>query len=258
MSDDPIVFGPFEGGDLPEELKAIIANLVGGISMNTTGLAHDRTEDEVHPAEEQLNYGPGDYVAVTQDRQVGESIGHAFEIGVVVDPAEHATTFPDWEDRLFKSYLLLNYYASNETDGDLYGWFPRTQLVKFPKDQWEQLLEMVKSGEAGNFAQPPWMTVRYHEVLAQLAQKNPDLMPPVVRCPVCDGYGVVFTVTKTMKESYAMGYNPAESDGTYPWNNSLFKVCDVAGKYTTKTTWVCNSCGEEDTLPEEIGLYGNN
>jgi len=255
MSEGPFVFGPFGPEDMPEELKNILNNLLTGVSLNQTGLAHDEHEDEIHPAEEQLNYGPGDLVAVSQgpDQQ---RIGRTLEMGVIVDPAEHAETYPDWEDRLMKSYMLLNYYTVGEDDGNLYGWFPRSTLIKFEKEHWDQMLVWLKSGNVNNEAPPSWMICRHHEVMNGLAEKNPDKRFPLVSCPTCDGLGVVITMTRTEKDAMVFGYDPnEEGSNVYPWKPGLYKVAQISHEEDIVGHWKCHRCGAEGELDEETGLW---
>jgi len=241
-------------GELPEELMKLLQGLAS--QAMSTGLAHDPHDDEVRPSEEQLSLVPGDYVAITHSEDKADS---EFIIALVADPELHAETYPDWEDRLLRSYLLLTWYSRNNQTGKV-GWVPRSKLVKATKEQWETMMGWITTGNGpSDSASPDWLISLYNHSLYGLWKANQDGMPQPIVCPECASPAVLVKLVKTETLHYCMGTKPEEAEK--PWHTDgegmeFFVVSPYHKDYTTTSSYRCIDCGHEGDLPDEIEMYG--
>lgn len=248
----------------PEDLPPEIQGILQGILRKTmdTGLGHDCTEDEVHPTPRQLALQPGDYVAVTQDKaearaSAGPDGVSAFMIGQVLDAEQHQGEYPDYDVRLMKSFILVEYFGPGETDPGNHGWFPRAKVVPTTKEKFNEMLRWCRDGLPDG-GPPAWQIIDYNQHLDELAQANPDALSRALRCPECDSVGVLITITHTHYKRFAMGHrDPEKAANGYPWKGETLYACAPYGEGQDATeTLECHSCGFKATLPSDIEMYG--
>lgn len=238
------------GGELPEELKALLQGITR--KAMDSGLAHDHAADEVMPSKEQLGLVPGDYVAITHSEQPSDS---EFMIAEVINPELHAEEFPDWEDRLLASYLFVKWYSRGNLEG-LLGWVPRAKLVLCSESQFQTMTSWIKGEETLGDNPPDWLVVLYNNALAGLADANPEGMPYPVKCPDCGGFGVLVKLTKTATEHYAMGTGHEVRDEEWKKENHWHVVTPYHKDYKTVADLLCKECGYETRLPDELEMFG--
>lgn len=236
----------FGGEDLPPEL----VQLLQGLTRRTfdSGMAHDPA-DKFMPSEAQKAIVPGDRCAVTSSREEDE-----FTIALVLDPEEHAETFPDWEERVkFQSYILANVFTPTELGGTL-GWLPRTRLVPLESEaQWDQMLRWARGIEETKGPPPEWLTRLYNKTLYGMALANPEHMALPVKCPECDSVSVVITVVHHHRNSYCMGNKPGEHEQGVR-ADALYVVTPYRENHTTVAELDCIDCKYHEQLPEEQEL----
>lgn len=240
--------------DLPEELRRILEGLMQK-SMLDSGLAHDEVAENVVPSTLQQQLEPGDYIAVT--RSDDTVLDSELVIGQIVDPELHAEEFPDWRERLTGNYpmthLLVRWYARGN-EGPNLGWFPRSKLVRFEKEHWEELKEWIDGATPPQIA-PAFVVTTYNEAVDSLWEANKDKSPKPIRCEECDSTGVVVKIVHHREDYAAFGMAPTDEVGTEHDPNRLHKLTPYGTTGYCKSWEICHDCGHERLQPDEIALF---
>lgn len=242
----------FGEGEMPEELEQLLHSLVR--KTLDTGVAHDPHDDEIRPSSLQLAIGPGDLVAITHSTEPADA---EFMIAQVLTPEEHADTFPDWEDRLLKSFLLVKWFSKNNKGGSL-GWVARAKLVQVDQPEYEEMMNWIQSDMVSlDEGPPPWLVARYNESLAAMAKVNPDHIAEPIRCPKCGSYAVLITLVHEQIRTMAMGLKPDDHGKGVHEVESLYVVAPYGKSQNFTTKLRCYDCNLDDVLPDELGLFGD-
>lgn len=214
--------------------------------MFDSGMAHDPAEDFM-PSAIQGAIEPGDFVGVTSSKDSDE-----FTVAEVLNPEDHAETFPDWKERVeINSYVCVKAYKESEPNGFL-GWLPRTRLIKVTKDQFDTMIGWVRGAEKE--PNPPiWLTKLYNETLAAMAEANPEDMATPIRCPDCGSVAVTVTIHHDHKNTYCMGNKPGEADQNVE-AKALYVVSPYRENHNTESFLDCLDCFYHLELPDEQEL----
>jgi hypothetical protein len=223
-----------------------LLNSLGFKSAFNTGLAHDPLAEDVMPSKEQLDLKPGDLCAITH----GEDITNEFTVAEIASPEDYAETFPDWETRLLKSYLLVIWRSKSNPVGSP-GWVPRTRLIKFSRREYEIMLGWMHGDDRGDDA-PFWLKRRYNEALVGIAAANPDKVPMPISCPECGSVVVIIRLIRNQVEDYCMGRFP-ESVGV----TGLHPVTTYNRRRSGEARLICEECGHEEVLSDDEEIYTN-
>lgn len=186
-------------GDVPEEIRKFLQHAVGATIFSDN--VHERIANEVMPNEEQLSLGEGDTTIISSEDDAHSST--EFQVLKIMDPSEHADDFPDWEERLFNSYVFGQWYDADNLVGE-YGWFPRVNLIKINDEQWDRVMNHIAKKERMTYPEV-WLIERYNHTIVGLAKANPGSFPVPMTCGECGRLTVTLDITGTKKKSYTVG-----------------------------------------------------
>lgn len=146
--------------------------------LNLLGQTQDI--DDYKPLSNQYAIKVGDHVIAAG---TSAGIDNTFTIGIVLDPEEYKTKFPDWEERLMKSYLLVQWHARDDAIGDI-GWFSRVKLIPVDEDHY---LEILGYMENQNWPEtyPEWLLETYEGYTDALHEQQPLHIPKRAYCKLC-------------------------------------------------------------------------
>lgn len=258
MSDDDyteyVINGPDDfPEDMPEEVRQVLRNIMDSMgeggpqigivaaSVGPKSDSHDFVAEQVMPSEAQLALKPGDFVTVmgSQDDPVSNS-EHGI-LGEVLDPAEYASTFPDWEDRILNSYMLLNWRETGMETPEL-GWFARARLILVPtgheKDFEEYFLD---TGLEGGFP-PGWLVEMYVEMVKGISKSNKNFLPPMMHCPKCDSQRVYMHTKRSKEQITFVGQITDDWENKADLATGVYAVSSFADRETTSAELHCTSC----------------
>jgi len=247
--EDGIFSFAFGGDDMPDGLEALLRGLAR--KAMDTGLAHDPTEDKIMPSKEQLNIAPGDCVAVMH---MDHGVDEEFCIAEVLYPEQHAETYPDWEDRLLKSFVLTRWYTGHNLHGKV-GWIPRARLILVDRDHFDEMYQWLTDGHDITGVPPTWLVIRYAEAMVGHAEANHQLPNPI-RCPECESPAVIVTIHKSMDEKYTMGIKKEGQGKEWGEETPFHVMVPYTKDYAVHADIECKACGYEARLPDEIEMFG--
>jgi len=136
--------------------------------------------DQVKPSPEQYALKPGDKCVVAGTKA---AIDLEFEVCEILDSSEYAQEFPDWADRLQRSYLLCRYYTTSEPLGET-GWFARVKLIQLNEEEYTEVKEWIQENKLPPDP-PDWMKEKYRRFDKTIAQADPEQMALQVSCESC-------------------------------------------------------------------------
>lgn len=181
---------------MSEEIHPILAMMLSSISFLSTA---EKIEDTITPLPEQLDFGPGDAALLAGANTMLES---DFVVARCVDAAKHAESYPDWEERLWNSYVLCELFSSQ--DPSLYlGWVSRLKLMPMSGYRYRQARKWLKEGFPDDL--PAWVEQIYQHYTDQLAKEAPTMVPTTVTCPNCGETGVEIRYTTRTKYKAKVG-----------------------------------------------------
>jgi DNA-directed RNA polymerase subunit RPC12/RpoP len=229
-------------GEVPEELQELLQGLVSRAMLSNQPHRDQAVADGVKPSAEQFALGPGDLASVistgSDDRQL--------TVIEILDPEPYGEDFPDWEERLYKSYVLGRWYDTDTVTGEV-GWFPRVRLVKLEQSHFDYLLDLIRRDESITGIPPHWLVSRHAELVSGLNKANDNFMPEPVKCESCGGRAVFVETTTTERKIYAPGtFNIEEHDEA-----SLYAYACYHTEESAEAVMVCMDCEREDDLKEQ-------
>lgn len=155
--------------------------------------ASESVEDTIMPLDEQLNFGPGD-AAILASANTG--LEQDFAVVRGVDPEQHAETWPDWEERLLKSFVLCEIFSRSDPDISL-GWINRVKLLPIKAYRYKDLRRWRKNGFPDDM--PEWIMACYRKYTDALSERAPNVVPRAVTCPKCGKRNVELVVTRRLE-----------------------------------------------------------
>lgn len=179
------------------------------------------TDELVKPVSRQFNLKPGDYaVAMTSDSIVDKELA----IMQLVEAEDYKGVYPDFEERLMKSYVLGNWKGAMDPQTTL-GWFARCRLLPISPEQYEELDKGIEAGEVLNKF-PEWFLEEFQKLQDELAKEQPDSIYVAATCGKCGSRDCeVHWTCEIEGRSKALmrvdegqeRYSPAEEHGTITW-----------------------------------------
>lgn len=251
MSDDEkFLFIGGDGEELPEPIKELLKSIIGNTLHSES--AHDSDADVINPAVEQYNLGPND-LCVIAEGDVEAADEQMFDLVELLDPAEFAGEFPDWEERVMNSYVLGNWYGEENEEGQL-GWFPRVKLMKIDQDQWIKFWQHNFGGVRLDIPSG-WITQRFSELVIGLADANPDLdFPRPIQCMECGGLTVFIELRTTRMVRSQAGAFHGQTDKD---PNHLYGISNVNDDRDAVWHLWCCSCDYRMEIPESVRIFYN-
>lgn len=213
---DPDDFNPFTDllpGFAPADQRTL--NPTNAINMVKTMFAPVKTiADQVRPTPEQLRAQPGDLALLAASNAV---INIEMSIAILLDPAEYAETFPDWEDRLMRSWVLARWTTSDGQDTDV-GWFERARLIPLDQAQYDELLALLPqldTEEDTDALIPDWVKVKYRGLMEAMHASDPDKVATPVICGKCGGREVELHGTRYSRFRVEVGIQKLDDGDKY-------------------------------------------
>lgn len=214
------------------------------LGMDVVG-ANKKFDENTRPTNEQYAVKIGDRVILAKTNSKMDS---DIVFGVVLDPAEHADDYPDYEDRLLRSYMLVRWRSTEDIKGDN-GWFARVRLIPITDDaDWTEVDTWFLT-ESFPEKFPDWMQERYLSLTESLGEINENV-PKLVRCPGCQGPNVILKAVHTCYITGKAGLI-TEEDG-----RELYIIFgEGQEENNVEHRLICEDCGAFASLDEdESGL----
>jgi len=153
----------------------------------------ESVENEIMPLDEQLNFTTGD-VAILAAANTG--LEQDFAVVRAVDAEQHAETWPDWEERLLKSFVLCEIFSRSDPEISL-GWVNRIKLLPIKQYRYKELKSWRKKGFPDD--PPEWIMKYYRKYTDALSERAPNVVPRAVTCPHCGKRNVELVVTRRLE-----------------------------------------------------------
>lgn len=157
------------------EGNPILAMLLHSSGFLGPALDH---EENLKPLPRQFDLGIGDKCLVAT---ANTPLEEDFTVLEILDPEEHAKTFPNWEERWgLNRHVLAKYFSLEDQEGDI-GWFARVKLVPITDEQYEE----ASTWRLGEFPDevPEWITEAFTAYTDELSKLDPAVIPVLVTCP---------------------------------------------------------------------------
>lgn len=164
--------------DFNDEFNPIIGFMINSVNL----LADIGETDDLRPSPSQYALAPGDKAVMAGSNSPMDNQLTALE---VLDASEHAERWPDWEERLQKSYLLCS-WVSNRVQIEEIGWFSRVKLIQLTNDQHQELSTWISDGNLPDEV-PDWMREVYKDYTEHIHAASPNLIPRNAICGNCGG-----------------------------------------------------------------------
>jgi hypothetical protein len=198
-------------------------------TSNLTGNVSD-FEAEVKPLPVQYAAVPGDKGIIASSEN---PIDSDFAVAEILDPAEYAEQFPDWEQRLQNSYILCGWFSLADPEGSV-GWFSRVKFIPISEEQYDETLKW-QEGEWPDDP-PEWLNDIYTWYTDSMHARVPDRIPTTVKCPECGSNKTDLQIKKIYTASARAGV--VERDGEVKYVHISGVEKDGEGQARI----VCESC----------------
>lgn len=219
-------------------------NPMMGFVLAQSNLTRDIEEtDQLKPTKDQYALKVGDKCLVAG---TSSELDQDFETCEIIDPAAHAEEYPDWADRIQRSYLLCRYSTIMDPLGDT-GWFARVKLIQIPDDKFEE----IRSWDLNDLPDEPpaWLTEIYDKYAKELAALSPGTIPVQVPCENCGGKDVGLLLMHHTHTAAHAGTVKHEGKTVYVQLDEENVNCHLSAKL------YCPDCESERELnPDEVRI----
>lgn len=140
-----------------------------------------QTDETMSPFPAQYDMGPGDFAALAMTES---AVDKDFVVMRLVNPEDYAEQFPDWAERLQKSYVLAKWISLYDHDSENLGWFARVKLVQLTSQQYEESVTRLKDKDFDP-NQPSWLFEQYEAYNVALAEHADNDIGKRIRCANC-------------------------------------------------------------------------
>lgn len=139
--------------------------------------------DEIKPSPAQYSLKPGDKAVIAGTRAKLDS---EFEVVEILDSSEYAAEYPDWADRLQRSYMLCHYITFDDPMGQT-GWFARVKLIQINDEQYQELKGWCEDEESRPPDGPPdWLKEVYDKFTKTIIGiQTGGSVPEIYQCEAC-------------------------------------------------------------------------
>jgi hypothetical protein len=190
--------------------------------------------DDYRPNEKQFALKAGDYAIVAA---TSSGIDAEISIGQIVD-AEGLV--PDWEERLFKSYLPMKWYAKDDITGEI-GWFSRVKLIPITEEQFKEVYGWItESGFPDDY--PEWLIRIYEDFTDALHQQQPENIPKRAICRLCGSKDTEIHAVHTTRIAVKAGEVDFKGEPRY------VGISHPQGKCETEAHIHCRGCNGRGEL----------
>jgi hypothetical protein len=132
-----------------------------------------------------------------------------FTLLKLLDPEEHKDAFPNWEERLQRSYVLCEWLSNDDPEGDI-GWFSRVKLVEITEEQYAEVKTWIRE-DALPDEPPDWLDEAYALYTERLSKMAPDDVTVNVLCGECGSRKVEIHIYHAIRKAAPAGQ--VEKDG---------------------------------------------
>lgn len=199
--------------------------------VNLTGNLAE--SDGMKPAPSQYALKPGHKCVVAGS---GARIDREFEVCEILDPAEYAAEYPDWTERIQRSYMLCRYNTSEDPLGDT-GWFARVKLVQITDEQYQEIMGWVEGTWPDS--PPDWLNEAYDKYDQALADADPDRVPIGVKCENCGHEPVGFIMMHHVHAAATAGMLKEHGKKVYVAMDDMGVDAHIATKlYCDSCEWI--------------------
>jgi hypothetical protein len=253
---------------LPEPVRLLIAKVMASKLVHATAQGmisgrepgSDRLNDQYMASNQQLSLNAGDKCVVSYggvEDQTGEIL-----LVELVDPAEHETDFPDWEERVYNGWLLGKYWTKEHAEVEMeepdLGWFSRISLLKIHEDwQWPIYWEWMKAGTLP--ADPPaWLLHMYVEIFKGISENNDNLLPIPTKCEACSSEALLVVTKRWVEAKFFVG-SSERYDEKFDRENGYYGFTRYGVMHDQEAHLQCYDCEHVQDIPSEqlfIGVDG--
>lgn len=232
--------------DVPPEIKAALDKVVGQELAHRAlrGEFADTVSDQLAPSADSLNLQPGDRAMLIRGLSGAAGV---LTLVQLVDPAEHAETFPDWEERSWRSYVLCKYWTALEhgEDPDL-GWFSRLSLMRIPEEyQWEYFFKEMLDEDVEEDPPPAWKIQLFVDHIHGVSAANDNFIPAAASCVACGSTALLLEASRTQENRFFIGHQSDDPDPSHYYAFMRYK-----SRERRLATALCLSCGHTDDLTD--------
>lgn len=191
----------------------------------------ENMEENLKPLPYQYELKPGDVGLIATGNT---PMDHDLVIAKILDP-EQVGGFNDWVIRVQKSYVLCDWRAIQDYEGDI-GWFSRVRFVQITPEQYAEVAGWMDRDELPETL-PEWLTKVYVEYTQAVHAQAPDRVPQATRCEKCGKSSVELHVRQMTKISARAG--DVEKDGQHHYT----MVSDQEFTQESTVHLHCTECG---------------
>lgn len=154
--------------------------------------ASSYVENEIMPLPEQLAFGIGDCGMLAG---ANTPLERDFAMVQGLNPEECAETYPDWEERLLKSYVLVTKFSKQDPELSM-AWVSRVKVLPISAEHYAEALTWLE--ESWPDEAPDW-TEEYHQRYTDaLALRAPEVVPHRASCPYCQSRHITLEVVRKL------------------------------------------------------------
>lgn len=198
----------------------------------------ENVENEIMPLESQLTMTPGTHCLVAT---ASSQLEQDFVVATMLDAQAHSQAFPDWEERLLRSYVLCDYWSEEDRTTNI-GWFSRVKLMPISDEHYESMEDW---RTAWPDTPPSWVVDYLRDYTDQLSRRAPEWVPHAVTCPVCTGRDVSLRVFRQITFHAVAGQIIHDDETKFiPLTEPTIDSSHIA-------RLICGDCGSTADLEDE-------
>jgi hypothetical protein len=201
------------------------------LAANTT-VREAMITDDLRPTSTQYSMGPGDFAILPG---TAAEIDQSVTLVELLDPAQHADEFPDWEDRLLNSYVCVKFTDEENPEGYT-GWVSRVKLIQLDTDQYGQVMKWMTKDEVRPDTIPDWLDAIYNEYQNEVARSSGGAIPEMVACGNCGQNNVVLRFIHTTELITDVGKLVGDDNIYLAQEDHKHSSC------SSSATLVCSTC----------------
>jgi len=209
-------------------------------------MSSHRSGETHKPTSEQYALQPGDTAFVIGSNS---EVDNDLIIAQLMMPDEQVDTYPDWEDRFQRGYVLCRWYSYGDKEGD-HGWFSRASLVPLPPIDFAKVLgdfalgrEMTGDNFNGDYPELV-RAYRLHNVAVATMREHADKGSEPLLCDQCSSPMVHIRVARSSVGTYNSAYMLLHGE------KKLMKAGAITEIQEVDVKCICEACGHVKQLCE--------